>query len=285
MKRLNAIFASAALLAAATPPAAYATFPPQPIDCGIFDFESEDFVGHNFAFATNLTYSELGQDTKSTGFWGFVASPEQVSQVPDFVSDTDLPIGLQDLDGLFDPTAPLPNSIQDAFISQSISGVGDLSDTFSFNTVTVSQSSFYNVSQDSGGFADIRGEGKAYFPFDVFSDGGGLVDVSLSIDLFSLFGATGEGFLSESLFVGLIDVTDPDNPSLMDAVSGVYFADASGVDAQFSRGPDGETDISESLFSGSFDDGLFSSFFYEVQTQLESGGTYAIGIVGDGSTG
>ncbi|MEN1680247.1 MAG: PEP-CTERM sorting domain-containing protein [Planctomycetota bacterium] len=264
---------------------ANASFPEQPIDCSIFEIDNPNFLGHSFGFATELSYSDSFSPTATTGSEGFVATPEQVAGIPDFAEGADLPTGGQTLDDLFPGGVGLPTTLEQGEISQSIQGEGNFSEGFS--EVTISQRKRLSTNQGPGGFSSVFAQGKGFAPFQVASGGEGPVDASLTIDLFSTFDYSEGGSLSEFLGLALLDISDPQNPWIMDTVSGFYFIDATGAFASFSVGENNEQDVSDSFFTGPSgtepDSPSLASFFYTINTQLTPGSTYGIGLVGDGS--
>ena len=271
------------ILFAASP--ALATFPSVPIDCELFNLDSEGFLGHNFGFGTQLSYSDEFQPTAETGFEGFIATPEQVAQIPDFASGVDLPTGGHEFSDLFSPPITPPPFVDDAAIWQSIEGEGSFGGGFS--KVTLNQRKLFGLSQEFTGFVDSFGQGKGYAPFYAMSDSEDPIDVRMTIDLLSYFDLDGSGGVSESLGGALIDVTDAENPLFMDGVGGFYFAGGDGLFSSFSRGQDGETDISDSFSTGPEstepDARQFASFLYTIDTQVMPGNTYGVGMFGDAS--
>lgn len=264
-----------------------ATFPVQPIDCALFDLEDPAFLGANFGFATGLSYDDFSNPVVTTGHEGFFATPDQVAAIPEFAAGVDLPTGGHTLADLFPAGVGQPPAVREAEIGQSIRGEGDFVD--GFTEVTISQRKRLSASQESGEFANLFAEGKAFAPFEVVAEGDGPVQAALSVDLFSTFNFSGGGSLSEFLGVALVDLTDPANPAFMDGVSGFYFVDDEGVFAGFGLGEEGEQDVSDQFFSGpsgaETDDPHLASFFYTIETQLTPGATYGLGLLGDGSVG
>lgn len=277
-------FAALLLLSIAAQPA-LATFPTGPIDCDYFDLDSMDFLGHNFGFGTELMYSDSTQPTLTTGLEGFMATPEQVAQIPEFVNGADLPTGGQAISDLFTNPITPPPTLQEGAVWQSIQGEGSFGG--GFTNVTLNQRKLFEGAQDDGGFANLFGQGKAYAPFYAMSDSPEPIDVKLTIDLFSFFDVTGGGGLSEALGGALVDVTDPENPMFMDGVSGFYFADDQGVFADFGMGQEGETDVTDNFTSGPENTGpdsrQIASFFYSIDTHITPGNTYGLGLFGDGA--
>lgn len=276
---LTAFFASVL----ATP--SVATFPVQPIDCAIFDLEDPSFLGKHFGFTTSLSYDDVNNPTVTTGTEGFVATPEQVATVSEFASGVDLPTGGHSLEDLFSGGVTPPPTVKEAEIGQSIQGFGGFANGFS--KVAISQRKRLSTIQSEDAFANLFALGKAFAPFDVVSEGDGPVDALLTVDLSSTFNFTGDGSLSEFLGLALIDLTDPANPTFMDGVSGFYFADENGTFAEFGLGEEGEQDVSENFSSGpagtESDSPHLASFLYAIETQLSPGGTYGVGLFGDGS--
>ncbi|QDT68132.1 hypothetical protein MalM25_10470 [Planctomycetes bacterium MalM25] len=264
---------------------ALATFPIQPIDCELFDTQSVGFLDHYFGFGTELSYTDEFQPTIATGFEGFMASPEQVAQIPDFVNGADLPTGGQSLEDLFSPPITPPPFVQDAAIWQSIEGEGSFGGGFS--KVTLNQRKLFDLSQEFTGFVNVFGQGKGYAPFYPMGETDDPIDVRMTIDLFSYFDVDGSGSVSEGIAGALINVTDTENPMFVDGVSGFYFTDDEGVFSSFTRGEEGETDVSESFFTGPEnaepDARDIASFLYTIETQLMPGNTYGLGLFGDGA--
>lgn len=275
----------AALLLSLVAQPVLATFPVELINCDYFDIDSEDFLSHNFGFGTELSFSEASFSTVSTGFEGFVATPEQVAQIPDFVNGADLPTGGQTLDDLFPNPITPPPSLEEGGIWQSIQGEG----TFGggFTSVKLNQRKLLEGSQDAGGFVSLFGQGKGYTPFYAMNESDDPIDVKFTIDLLSFFNVAGDAGLSELIGGALIDVTDPENPLLMDSISGFYFADEQGVFADFGLGFEGEIDVTGNFTSGPDGTGAesrqFASFLYTIETQIMPGNTYGLGMFGDGA--
>lgn len=264
---------------------ALATFPIQPIDIAIFDLDDASFLGEHFGFATSLSYDVSGSPAVTTGTEGFVATPEQVAAIPDFAAGVDLPTGGHFLSDLFPGgVTPMP-PFEEAEISQSIRGEGDFVNGFS--EVTLSQRKRLSASQADGEFADLFAEGLAFAPFEVASAGEGPVDALVTIDLLSTFFLSGGGSLSEFLGLALIDLSDPEAPTFMDGVSGFYFVDEDGPFANFGLGQEGVLDVTDNFTAGPAgtepDSPQVASFRYAIDTQLTPGGTYGIGLFGDGA--
>lgn len=267
-------------------PPALATFPVGPLDCSIFATDDPNFLGHNFGFGSEITYSNASMPTVTTGFEGFIAPPEQVAPIPDFLAGVDLPVGEQSLSDLFEEPSVLPENLDDGWISQAIRGEGDFGG--GFTSVTLTQRKLLGGEQAGGDFAFLAAQGKGYAPFEVTGSGGAPVDVRFTIDLFSTFHFTGEGALSEGVGSALLNVTDPDNATLMDGVTGFYFASDAGTDASFTRHiGEQKQDITDTFATGPLTDAPdsphFSSFAYTIETQLNEGQTYALGLLGDGA--
>lgn len=263
---------------------AKATFPEGPLDCLIFDYSDEAFLGQNFSFATDLTYT-MGSFPDSedtiTGLIGFSAPSDLITPVPGFNSGDEVPIGGQNLSNLF-PTET-PDTLGDLWADQSISADGDFQNGFS--SFSVQQRKVADASQADGDFIDAFVEAKANVPFEVDSPGNEMVPANLDIHLDSFFTASGSGGLSEGVSIQILNVSDLENPTLEYEIEGFYFFFEGSFDASFFMG---DTDLTENLTATPTGENLLDpvavEFGFEMDVMLDPNATYAVNILGDAST-
>ncbi|MEM8944278.1 MAG: hypothetical protein AAGD11_03770 [Planctomycetota bacterium] len=275
---------AAALLAAFPITCAHATYPDVPLEGGLFNYADPLYMGDYFSFGTNLTYTEgftPNSFEQTTGLNGFTAASSDITPIPGFVSGSEVPLNGQNLNDLFPATAP--EGLVDVWAENSISAVGNFQDGFS--SFGVHQKKVAGVSQDSGEFVDAFAEAKSNVPFQVWSDGTDPVPANINISLDSIVNVEGGGGLSEGVFVQLINITDPENPTLLYDVSGFYFLSASSIDGSFLMG---DTDLSENLTAtpsgDSFADPVDIDFSYDMDIFLDPTMTYAVNVQADAST-
>lgn len=281
MRRLFAV----AVLIALGSPNAHATFPEVPLDCAIFDYSDPAFQGQYFSFGTDLTYamgSFPNNSETTTGLTGFSASSDLITPVPGFTSGDEVPIGGQNLSSLF-PNDP-PATIGDLWAEQSMSAIGDFQN--GFTEFSVQQRKVADVSQTNGdGFIDAFAEAKANVPFEVQSDGDGMVPANFDIHLDSLFTAGGSGGLSEGVSIQILNVTDIENPVLLNEIGGFYFFFEGSLDASFAMGDTDLTDNATFTPTGETTlDPVMAEFSYEMEMMLDPNATYAINLKADAST-
>lgn len=263
---------------------AAATFPEVALDCAIFDYSDEAFLGQNFSFATDLTYtmgSFPDSEDTTTGLIGFSAPSDLITPVPGFTSGDEVPIGGQNLNNLF-PTET-PDTLGDLWADQSIAADGDFQNGFS--SFSVQQRKVADASQAGGDFIDAFVEAKANVPFEVDSPSSEMVPANLDIHLDSLFTASGSGGLSEGVSIQILNVTDLENPTLEYEIEGFYFFFEGSFDASFFFG---DTDLTENLTATPTGENLLDpvavEFGFEMDVMLDPNATYAVNLLGDAST-
>ncbi|MEQ8212157.1 MAG: hypothetical protein RH917_20320 [Lacipirellulaceae bacterium] len=262
-----------------------ATGTPGPLDDGIFDYSSDDFLPFNFSAGTQLTYAmfESGQfDETTTGLNGFTLPSDQVEPIPGFTSGQEVPLGGQGLSDLFPDNVPF--TINDMWADNSISGVGNFQD--GFTEFSTHQRKVTDIGQPDGPFIDGQAIAKNYTPFEI-NDVDDQTIVNLDIHLDSLVNFSGDAFLSEGVSIQLINVTDPENPTLMTEVSGFYFTDeVGGVTGIFTMGDNDLSDNFTVTPTGSGPTGQQEAVFsYQMDIPLDPNNTYGVAVIGDASTG
>jgi|GEM_PF-3983617 len=263
---------------------ARATFPPGPLDNGQFNYNDPQFMGDYFSFGTNLTYT-MGTTPNSTvtttGLTGFSAAASEITPIPGFQSGDNVLLGEQNASDLFPTAAPSP--LQDAWANNSITAIGDFQNGFS--EISIHQRKVAEVEQESGPFADAFVESKANAPFE-FLGPDPTAEALFSVNFDSLFLAGDNGALSEGINVQLLDVTDPENPLLMNELGGFYFLFDVAFDASFTMG---SVDLTENFSTSATgtgpDDPFAATFSYEMLIPLDTTKTYALNVQSDTSSG
>ena len=278
---------AAALLLLLLVDRAVATFPPRVLECTVFDYSSEDFLGQDFGFATELKFTEStpeGFPVQTTGLNGFTASPSQIAPIPGFVSGEEIALGGQNLADLFPDGAP--SQVNDTWAQNSIKGVGDFQNGFS--EFSIHQQKVVNGQQDGGdpsAFSDVAAVGKGYASFNI-EGGGESVPAEFNVHLDSLFNFDSGGFVSEGISIQLLNVTDLANPELVYDISGFYFADTAGVSSFFQMG---ETDLTENFsyapVGTESGDPQLGTFALDMNVDLDPTMTYGVNVVADSSAG
>lgn len=217
----------------------------------------------------------------TTGLVGFTVPSDQIAPIPDFISGDNVPLGGLALTDLF--PADAPSTLNDLWADSSIGAIGDFQN--GFTEFSTHQRKVTDISQTDGPFIDGVALANNYTPFNI-NDNDNETIVNLDIHLDSAFNFSDGGFLSEGMTVQIVNVTDPDNVSLMTEVSGFYFADGTGVSSNFTMG---ENDLS-SNFSNSPtgtgpDDPQEAVFAYEMNLALDPKNTYGVVVFGDASAG
>lgn len=258
---------------------------PGPLNDGVFDYSSNEFLPYNFSAGTQLTYSMLvsGEfDDTTTGLNGFTIPSNLVTPIPGFTSGQEVPLGGQGLSDLFPDN--VPSTINDIWADNSISGVGNFQD--GFTEFSTHQRKVTDIGQQNGPFIDGQAIAKNYVPFNI-DDVDDETIVNLDIHLDSFVNFSGDAFLSEGVSIQLINVTDPENPTLMTEVSGFYFTDeVGGVTGIFMMG---DTDLSDNFTStptGTGPTGQQEAVFsYQMDIPLDPNNTYGVAVIGDASAG
>ncbi|MEO0530442.1 MAG: hypothetical protein AAF266_07655, partial [Planctomycetota bacterium] len=275
---------AAAITAAPIP--CLATFPEITLDDAQFAYASEFFAGENFAFGTEIKYTQSTPDgfpVESTGLQGFIASPEQIAPIPGFQSGQEVPLVKQTLVDLF--PLEVPEDINHSWAENTISGVGDFNQ--GFTEFSIHQRKVTQIDQttdDPSEFADIAAITKGLAPFELDVDDEEPVDATFLINFDSLFESTNGGFGSEGVSVQLLNLTDLDNVELVYEVDGFYFADENSLSSFFGMG---ETDLSDNFtFNPATDtDPALANFTYEMDIDLDPTMTYGINVISDSSAG
>lgn len=285
---------AALLILFATTHAALATFPPEELDCGVFDYSDPNFSPHENAFASKLDFSwpapTGGTDTLSTGLNGFQVSAEELSQVtppPGDPSGQEIPLNGTAFTDLF-PSTPAPQA-RNSWVSQSVYTAGDFQTGLS--EFSIRQRKVVEVEQTdpTGGFADIFGVTKGYTVFGVEGGGDGSVDANLNVRFDGVVETSGSGGGSEGFDVFLLDVTDPEAIEVIALFFGFYATDPnSGLFYDLQMG-DGDPMNNVSLNDNfSFnDDGQGNAapdFTYELPVSLQQGKDYGLGVATDASS-
>ena len=263
---------------------AAATFPDVPLDGGIFSYGDPLFMGDYFSFATDLSYTEgrfPSNTTTKIGLTGFSVPSGLIEPVPGFMSGDEVPVNGQGLSDLFPDSVPF--GLDGIWAGNSISAVGDF--TSGFSQFAVHQQKLAQVSQDGGELIDGFVEAKANVPFEVNSQSDAPVPANIDVHLDSFFAAEGTGGLSEGIEVKLLDVTDPENPMVIEQVSGFFFLFDGFFDASFTADDMDVSDSFEFLPSGeTFASPTDTNFAYDQDIFLDPTKTYSVNISSDAGT-
>ncbi|MEM9186862.1 MAG: hypothetical protein AAGB00_10235 [Planctomycetota bacterium] len=284
----------APLLIAAFAGSAAANFPPTTMDCSQFDYASDNFLGHDSGFASELTYTNSAFDEFSTGLNGFQASEEDLAGLT-------LPIGFDEsfssgaeveLEGtafsdLFSSTPP--DGAIDSWATNTAYAQGSFKEGLS--QLSIRQRKVLEVGQTdpSAGFLNLGAKTKGYTVFGVDGAGAGdAVQAHLTVNFSGDVATTGNGGGSEGFSVFLVDVTDPDNVQVMTTFDGFYLDDpSSGFFYDFSMG-DGDGDPSDDVdlnpnfsFTPNSEGGNAASFSYDLPVSLQEGVDYGLGVTSD----
>ena len=262
---------------------AAATFPEVTLDRYIFDFDRPEFMGDYFSAATKLTYTEgftpgVVTTTDMVGI-SFLPS-EQIETILNADLQNGIPLNSQELTDLFPSTVPDP--LQDISGKNSLTFQGDFEN--GFQEFAVHQRKFASVQQSEGDFVDAFTETESNIPFQVVAPTPEIaqLEAQLKIQFDSLVQNFDNAFVSEGIDVKLLDVTDPQNPTVMNEFGGFY----SRFDIQQSA-----SFIADGMDVSSIFTTTPGTVFDEVQLQytfdvlLDPSKTYSLNVFSDASAG
>ncbi|MEM1026954.1 MAG: PEP-CTERM sorting domain-containing protein [Planctomycetota bacterium] len=284
--RSRSLAALTAALTAVPAFLAHATGPEVPLAFENFDYSEDAYVGPQFAFGTYASYSTLNLGDASQNInaifplTGNIVDPTIIPDINAFGGGTPVPFNFKTAADLFG-TDPVPDNLNTFEIGNTIQGSGDADGFVEF---ALKQQGFGDLSDGPANADFLLGENYSQAPFSVWTapgfDGPVLADFTFTLDstagLFDDGGDLSQGFQAQ-----LLDLTDPNNPALMNEITGFYVVDPDENFGDVSVDDDDMTDLlmfnSNPELTGFQDINLT----YTLEAELTPGNIYAINLFSD----
>ncbi|MEM7577174.1 MAG: hypothetical protein AAF328_06830 [Planctomycetota bacterium] len=277
---------AAACIATTLPLAAHATGPEVPLSFENFDYADPAYVGPQFAFGTYGSFSTLNLGDASLNIdavaplIGNVIDPFTIPDINAFGSGTPVlfnPIDASDLFG----TDPVPGNLNRFEASNSIEGSGDADGFVAF---TLNQHAQGDLNDGPANADLLFGENYGQAPFSVWT-APGFEDPVFADFTFTLDATAGlfddGGDVSQFFNAQLLDLTDPQNPMLMNEISGFYIIDSDENFADVSVDDDDMSDLLTFTDNAELTGFQDVNLTYSLDVELTPGNVYAINVFSD----